>query len=140
MSDKKTRLTRLTFTSIDGLADGQAADAVDRAIQRALADLDRYGHDGATRKVVVEIGLKKRPVPGRFVATFLARENRPGERQKTTTGYVEKEGDTIEALFAEHSAANPDQLPIPFEPPAAVAPEVAPTETPAKTRKKGGAK
>ncbi|VTT96541.1 unnamed protein product [Gemmataceae bacterium] len=124
----RTHLTRLTFASIDQLADGQAADAVNLAIERCLADLDRFGADGQARKVVVEVGIKRRPT-GRFVATFAARAVLPGGRTKVTTGYVEKEADTATGLFAAHSAGNPDQLTLPLGPEAnAVEPSLAPTQ------------
>lgn len=111
------RLTRLSFASLDQLAGGDVAKAVDEAINRVLADLAR-SPDARVRKVVIEVAIKR--VPGekkRFVATATAKTVLPSHKTAATHGVVEVSAGTAEGLFSPASPGNPDQLTIPMEPP-----------------------
>lgn len=127
MSERSARLAKLKFTTIDHLANGEASDAIDMALQRAVADLANYGSDGLARKVVIEVTLKQ--VPGRqerFKAGVSAKTVLPRGKVIGTVGYLEREAGSILALFSETSADNPDQLAIPFAEEPAAAPVPAP--------------
>lgn len=126
MSD---HLTKLTFASIDHLANGEAADAVNLALRRAIADLHQWGGDHKARTVVVEISLRQvSGLKGRFEASFAAKVKLPGEKAADVGGYVERQGDDLVALFNPVSV-NPDQLTLPI-------PEPETPAEPAKKRKK----
>lgn len=137
MSEKSDRLTKLNFAAIDHLANGDVADAVNMALDRAIFDLDRVGGAGV-RKVTVEVSLTQNGLK-RFKARVLVKVTLPRGNPQPTCGYLEREADTPRALFSPTCAENPDQLAIPFAQPAADVAEGAgpqPTSPKKPARKK----
>lgn len=106
----KDHLTKLSFSSLDYLSDGQVAVAVDQAIKSAIADLKAWGSDGKIRKVVVEVGLSNKKKGDKYKVGVNVKVLLPTDKPKYTLAELTMERGEPEMFFNKSSANNLDQM------------------------------
>jgi len=101
-------LQTLNAASIGELTNGQAKAIIDRELKKAISDLDDRGEeDGKAREVVIKISLIKRR--DQVLADVRAKAVLPEYRTGVTTLSAKQRGQSIDLLFRNDNAENPDQ-------------------------------
>lgn len=98
----------LDLATIADLDAGAAGVVINREIQKALADLEDRGEDGAARTVDIKISLKLDGNAVKVVAE--AKANLPKYRTGPTFGKLKRKGNTVGMAFVPDSPQNPDQM------------------------------
>lgn len=106
----KDHLTKLSFVSLDHLADGQVAVAIDQALKSAIADLKAWGADGKTRKVVLEVGLSNKKKGDKCKVVASVKVLLPTDKPKHTLAELTMERGEPEMFFNKSSANDLDQM------------------------------
>lgn len=106
----KDHLTKLSFASLDLLADGQVAAAVDQALKQAITDLKEWGSDGKIRKVVLEVGLSNKKKGDKCKVVVSVKVLLPTDKPKFTLAELTMERGEPEMFFNRSSATNLDQM------------------------------
>lgn len=106
----KAHLTKLSFASLDLVADGQVGMAVDQALCSATNDLKMYGQDGKIRKVVLEVGVSNKKKGAICKLTVSVKVLLPTDKPKHTLAELVLEKNEPELFFNSSAANNLDQM------------------------------
>jgi hypothetical protein len=105
---------KLNLTTIRDLSNGQAEAVINAALQAALRDVEDRGGDKKSRKVTVEIELKKL---GDDVvsATVKAKTSLPPYVTEPTFGALHVDGKAVDMKFNPNNADNHEQQTLPMD-------------------------
>lgn len=110
-------LEKLTLDRLGRLAGGQLAHDLDAALAAALQDLRRRGGDRRARRITVALSITPTGSGGKAIVRAGVKTALPGD--SSTQAVTEFGTQEPELLFNPVSGTHLDQLPLPFDPPAA---------------------
>ena len=103
----------LDLASIGDLDEGAAGIIIDKAIQRAVNDLDDRGDDKEVREVTIKLRMKQDD-DSRIITKVEVKTTVPPHRTRGTIANKRQTNNQCALLFQQHDASNPNQTTIPM--------------------------